>query len=162
MAGSKMESLLVDELRDLLSAEKQLVKALPKMAKAASAPTLQAAFTEHLKQTEGHVARLEQAFEALGIAARAKKCVAMEGLIGEGKELMEEGLEPSVLDAALIAAAQKVEHYEIASYGTVRTWAEETGHGDVARLMNATLSEESATDLKLTQLAKNVVNAQAA
>ena len=157
-----MDTLLVDELRDLLSAEKQLVKALPKMAKAASSPLLQAAFADHLAETEGHVARLVQAFAALGSPARAKKCVAMEGLIEEGKELMEEGLEPTILDAALIAAAQKVEHYEIASYGTVRTWAEETGHPEVAKLLESTLNDESAADKKLTRLAKNVINSQAA
>ncbi|GAC1366836.1 MAG: ferritin-like domain-containing protein [Actinomycetota bacterium] len=161
MAATNMQALLIDELRDILSAERQLLKALPKMAKAARTPALQNAFKEHLAQTEGHVTRLEQAFEALGVAVRAKKCVAMQGLIEEGKELIEEGLDPAILDAALIAAAQKVEHYEIASYGTVRTWAQETGHPEVAKLLEATLREEAATDVKLTNLAKNVINAQA-
>ena len=157
-----LEKLLEEELKDLYSAESQLVKALPKMANAASSSDLQDAFTSHLEETKGHVERLQQVGQLLEIKLTGKKCKAMEGLIEEGKELMEEGLEPSVLDAALIAAAQKVEHYEIASYGSVRTWAEETGHQDVAKLVQATLDEEAAADKKLTALAKNVVNAQAA
>jgi ferritin-like metal-binding protein YciE len=162
MAVRSLENLLVDELRDLLSAEKQMTKALPKMAKAASTEQLTAAFEEHLTQTQGQIARLEQAFEILGHAARAKKCLAMEGLIEEGKEHLEEDMEPTVKDAALIASAQKVEHYEIASYGSARTWAREVGQPEVAELLQATLDEEAETDRKLTQLAETLVNQQAA
>lgn len=162
MAVTAFEALLIDELRGLLSAEKQLVKALPKMAAAASTPALQSAFSDHLSQTKGQVTRLEEALTAIGVAPRANKCVAMGGLIADAKELMEKGLEPAVLDAALIAAAQKVEHYEIASYATARMWAEQTGHPDVASLVRATLDEESATDKKLTALAKSLGNARAA
>jgi ferritin-like metal-binding protein YciE len=162
MAVRSLENLLIDELRDLLSAEKQITKALPKMAKAASSEELRAGFEEHLTQTQGQIARLEQAFEILGHAARAKKCVAMEGLIEEGKEFLEEEMEPSVMDAALIAAAQKVEHYEIASYGSARTWAQEIGQDQVAELLQATLDEEAETDRKLSKLAGALVNQQAA
>lgn len=162
MAVTALESLLIDELRSLLSAEKQLVQALPKMAKAASASALQIAFADHLSQTRGQVTRLEEALTAIGVAPRAKKCVAMGGLIADAKELIEQGLEPALLDAALIAAARKVEHYEIASYGTVRTWAEQAGHQDVASLLRATLDEEAATDEKLTALAKDLANVRAA
>jgi ferritin-like metal-binding protein YciE len=162
MAVRSLENLLIDELRDLLSAERQITKALPKMAKAASSGELRAGFEEHLTQTQGQIARLEQAFEILGHAARAKKCVAMEGLIDEGKEFLEEEMEPSVMDAALIAAAQKVEHYEIASYGSARTWAREVGQDQVAELLQATLDEEAETDRKLSKLAEALVNQQAA
>jgi ferritin-like metal-binding protein YciE len=162
MAVRSLEDLLLEQLRDLLSAEKQIIKALPKMAKAASTEQLRAGFDEHLEQTRGQVTRLEQAFEILGHAPRAKKCVAMEGLINEGKEHMEEEMEPAVMDAALIASAQKVEHYEIAAYGSARTWAQEIGKPEIAELMQATLDEEAATDRKLTQLAEMVVNQQAA
>jgi len=162
MAVRSLENLLVDELRDLLSAEKQITKALPKMAKAASSNELRSAFEEHLTQTQGQIARLEQAFETLGHAARAKKCMGMEGLIEEGKEFLEKEMEPEVLDAALIAAAQKVEHYEIASYGSARTWAQEIGQSEVADLLQATLDEEAETDRKLTELAESRVNRQAA
>jgi ferritin-like metal-binding protein YciE len=162
MAVASLEKLLVDELRDLLSAEKQITKALPKMAKAASTDELRSAFEEHLTQTEGQIARLEKAFEILGHAARAKKCAGMEGLIEEGKEFLEEEMEPVVMDAALIAAAQKVEHYEIASYGSARTWAQEVGQSEVADLLQATLDEEAETDRKLSQLAEALVNQRAA
>jgi ferritin-like metal-binding protein YciE len=162
MAVRTLENLLVDELRDLLSAEKQITKALPKMAKAASTEELRAAFEEHLTQTEGQIARLEQAFQILGHAARAKKCLGMEGLIEEGKEHLEEDMEPAVKDAALIASAQKVEHYEIASYGSTRTWAQDIGQAEIADLLQATLDEEAETDRKLSQLAETLVNRQAA
>ena len=161
MKLKSLEDLLVDELKDLYSAENQLVKALPKMAKAASSPELRQGFTEHLEQTRGHVERLVQICEHLGVTPKGKKCVAMEGLIEEGKELIEEDADPSVLDAGLIAAAQKVEHYEIASYGTVRTWAEQLGLQEAVRLLEATLQEEKATDEKLTGLAKKSVNREA-
>ena len=122
-----LEDLYMDLLKDLYSAEKQLVKALPKMAKSAQSSDLQRAFQEHLKQTEGQVERIERIFSDLEGSPRGKKCVGMEGLIEEGNEIMKEDVEPDVLDAGLIAAAQKVEHYEIAGYGTARTWARETG-----------------------------------
>jgi len=157
-----LRDLFVEQLRDVYHAEGQLVKALPKMAKNASNPDLTAAFTEHLEETKGQVERLERVFEAIGEKAKGKKCQAMEGLVEEGKEVMEEDAEPDVLDAGLIAAAQKVEHYEIASYGCLRTWAEQLGLGrNVARLLDQTLDEEKAADEKLTGLAENHINAQA-
>jgi ferritin-like metal-binding protein YciE len=150
------------ELKDLYSAEKQLTKALPKMAKAATNDDLKQAFETHLEETEGQIDRLEKIFKQLDISyARVEKCKAMEGLIEEGKEIMEEGLEPDVLDAALICAAQKVEHYEIAGYGCARTFARQLGHEDVAELLQQTLDEEGSTDKKLTELAESVVNAEA-
>ena len=156
MKGTNLQDLLVEELKDLYSAEQQMVKALPKMAKAASADELRGAFEEHLEQTKGHVERLEQAFELLGLPAKAKKCAAMEGLIEEGKELIEQGLPENVLDAGLIGAAQKVEHYEIAAYGTARTHAELLDLSDVADLLEQTLDEEKQTDEKLTELSEDV------
>ena len=162
MAVRSLENLLLDQLRDLYSAEKQITKALPKVAKAASSEELRAAFEEHLTQTEGQIARLEQVFELMGHSARAKKCVAMEGLIEEAKEYLEEDMEPAVLDAALIGAAQKVEHYEIASYGTARTWAQQVGRQEAADLLQETLNEESEADRKLTRIAADLVNVRAA
>lgn len=131
------------------------------MAKAASNPNLQEGFRDHLEETRGHVTRIEQVCEHLGVTPKGKKCVAMEGLIEEGKELMEEDAEPGVLDAGLIAAPQKVEHYEIASYGSARTWAEQLGLDKAVRLLQETLDEEKATDEKLTQLALEAVNEEA-
>ena len=156
MKGTNLRDLLVEELKDLYSAEQQMVKALPKMAKAASSDDLRSAFEEHLEQTKGHVERLERAFELLDLPAKAKKCAAMEGLIEEGKELIEEGLPENVLDAGLIGAAQKVEHYEIAAYGTARTHAELLGMSDVADLLQQTLDEEKQTDEDLTELAEDI------
>jgi ferritin-like metal-binding protein YciE len=156
-----LQDLLVEELKDLYSAENQLIKALPKMAKAASSADLKAGFEEHLEQTRGQVERLEQIAGQLGVTLKGKKCVAMEGLVEEGKELMEEDMEPALLDAALIAAAQKVEHYEIASYGTAREWAEQLGLDEAATLLQETLDEEKATDEKLTELARQEVNQEA-
>jgi len=156
-----LEDLYMDLLKDLYSAEKQLVKALPKMAKAAAAQDLQRAFTEHLSQTERQVERIERIFSELEGSPRGKKCVGMEGLIEEGNELMKEDAEPQVLDAGLIAAAQKVEHYEIASYGTVRAWAERLGHHDAAQLLHQTLEEESMANEKLTRIAESHVNMEA-
>ena len=156
-----LEDLYVDMLKDLYSAEKQLVKALPKMAKSAQSPDLQKAFQEHLGQTEQHVERIERIFSNLEGTPRGKKCVGMEGLIEEGAELLKEDVDPDVLDAGLIAAAQKVEHYEIASYGTARAWAEKMGHDDEARLLQETLDEESTANEKLTQLAENHINMEA-
>jgi ferritin-like metal-binding protein YciE len=159
---TSLEDLLVDQLRDLYNAENQLIKALPKMAKAATNTELETAFQEHLEQTRHHAERLEQVLEKLGQRAKGKKCYAMQGLIEEGQEVMGEDAEPDVLDAGLIAAAQKVEHYEIASYGTVCTWAEQLGHNDVLGLLKQTLSEEKETDEKLTHIAESMVNLGAA
>jgi ferritin-like metal-binding protein YciE len=161
MAAQTLEDMLVETLRDTFDAEKQLIKALPKMAKAANSDELRAAFEEHLEVTKGQVARLEKVFEELGVAARGKHCVAMEGLIEEGKELIEEDHDPEVRDAGLIAAAQKVEHYEIAAYGTLRTWAEMLGHSKAAELLQESLAEEAETDEKLSQLAMTSVNVEA-
>ena len=156
-----LEDLYEDLLKDLYSAEKQLVKALPKMAKNADSPDLQKAFEEHLDQTEKHVERIERIFSNLGGSPRGKKCVGMEGLIEEGNELLKEEVEPDVLDAGLIDAAQKVEHYEIASYGTARAWAEKMGHDDAARLLQQTLEEEAMANDKLTELAESYINMEA-
>ncbi len=161
MALGSLRELLIDELRDLYDAEKQLVKALPKMAKASSAPELRAAFEQHLEVTRGQVTRIEQVFEALGEKARGKKCKAMEGLIEEGSELLEEDADPAVLDAALIAAAQRVEHYEMAGYGCVRTFATLLGEDEAAGLLQETLDEEGEADKRLTELAETVINVRA-
>ena len=158
---STLEDLYTDLLKDLYSAEKQIVKALPKLAKNAQSPDLQKAFQEHLKQTEGHVERIERIFSDLDGSPRGKKCVGMEGLIEEGNELLQEDVEPDVLDAGLIAAAQKVEHYEIASYGTARAWAERLGYDQAARLLQQTLEEESMVNEKLTRIAESHVNMEA-
>jgi ferritin-like metal-binding protein YciE len=144
--------LLEDELKDLYSAENQLVKALPKMAKKAASESLKDAILAHLKETEGQVERLTKIGQLLEIKLTGKKCKAMEGLIEEGKEILEEDGSPSVIDAALIGAAQRVEHYEIAAYGTTRAMAEHLGHDKVAKLLSQTLDEESAADEKLTQI----------
>ena len=161
MKIDSLDILLEEELKDTYSAEKQLLKALPKMAGKASSDELRAAFEEHLTVTEGQVTRLETVFEALGKTAKAKTCKAMQGLIEEATELMEEDADDAVLDAGLIAAAQKVEHYEIASYGTVRTWANLRGNEDAAELLQETLDEETEADQKLTELAENFVNPEA-
>ncbi|MCA1684617.1 MAG: ferritin-like domain-containing protein [Planctomycetia bacterium] len=161
MKLNTLKDLYVMELKDLYNAEKQILKALPKMAKAATSPELQAAFKEHLEQTKGQVERLETIFEGLGMKATGKTCRAMEGLIEEGKELIAEEPEPTVLDAGLISAAQRVEHYEIAGYGSVRTYARTLGEEDAARLLQLTLDEEGETDKKLTALAEQIINAEA-
>lgn len=153
---SSLNELLIDELKDLYSAETQLTKALPKMAKAASHKELKAAFQEHLEETKAQIERLERVMELLDATPKGKKCKAMEGLIEEGEEKIELKAEPAVKDAALIGAAQKVEHYEIAGYGTARTFAEILGQSEVAELLQATLDEESATDEKLTELAETI------
>jgi ferritin-like metal-binding protein YciE len=158
---ASLEDLFVHELQDMLNAEGQILKALPKMAKAATNPDLKNAFEDHRQQTEGHVQRLEQVFQLLGLPARGKKCDGMAGLLEEGKKIMEEDAEPEVLDAALIAAAQKVEHYEIASYGCLCTYAETLGHDQAHDLLGQTLDEEEATDQQLTELAEAVINPQA-
>jgi ferritin-like metal-binding protein YciE len=155
-SASSLKELLIDELKDLYSAEKQLVKALPKMARAASNPELQQGFSVHLEETRGHVDRLEQAFEMLGARAAAKTCKAMEGLLKEGSEKIALNAPDAIRDCALIGAAQRVEHYEIAAYGTVRAMAETLGETEVAELLQATLDEEGATDHKLTEIAATV------
>jgi ferritin-like metal-binding protein YciE len=162
MEMQTLRDLYLDELKDLWSAEKMLVKALPKMAKAAKDPELSKAFTTHLRQTEQQVQRLEQIFKELGESPRGKKCIGMEGLIEEGQELVNEDPEPEVLDAGLIAKAQHVEHYEIAGYGTVRTYARLLGSERQAQLLQQTLDEEGETDKLLTQLAERSINLEAA
>lgn len=156
-----LHDVMLDSLRDLFSAEKQLVQALPKMAKGADTPELQTAFSEHLEVTKGHVNRLEQVFAELDVAARAKHCKGMEGLIAEGKELLEADVEGAVKDAGLIGAAQKVEHYEIAAYGTLIAMATEMGHMKVADLLRQSLEEEKEADSALTDLAESSINPQA-
>jgi len=154
--SGSLQDLFVVELKDLYNAEQQMVKALPKMAKAAASDDLRTAFEDHLEQTKGHVERIEQAFQQLDLTPRGKKCAAMEGLITEGKQLIEEYDADSVLDAGLIGAAQKVEHYEIAAYGTARTHAELLGHRDIADLLERTLEEEKQANQKLTELSVDV------
>ena len=155
-----LKELYIDELKDLYSAENQLVKALPKMAKAASSDELRQGFEEHLEQTKGHVQRLEQVFKALGENPKGKKCKGMEGMVDEGAEVMGEDFAGALMDAALIGAAQRVEHYEIAAYGTVCAFAEELGETEQASLLTETLEEEKETDEKLTKLSQRI-NAQA-
>ena len=156
-----LEELLHDELKDLYSAENQIIKALPKMAKAAASPELRRAFERHLEETRRQVERLDEIGGELELKLTGKKCKGMEGLLAEGRELMEEDLEEDALDAGLIGAAQKVEHYEIAAYGTARTHAEMLGYRRIAKLLQQTLNEEGATDKKLTQLAESIVNYEA-
>lgn len=155
---TELHELFLDELADILSAERQLTKVLPKMAKAAESDELTAAFESHLAETENHITRLEQVFASLDEPVKSKECKAMKGLLEEGKELMAEMKDSSALDAALIAAAQKVEHYEIASYGTVKAWAEKLGHEEAVELIQATLAEEKAADEKLTAIAESSAN----
>lgn len=156
-----LKNLYISELRDLYSAENQLLKALPKMANGASSPELKDAFEQHLEQTKGHVERLEQLFEQLDESPKGKTCQAMKGLIKEASEVLEEDGEDSILDAGMIVAAQKVEHYEIASYGSVRTFANLLGQDDAARLLQSTLDEEFETNEILNRLAESVVNPEA-
>jgi ferritin-like metal-binding protein YciE len=156
-----LEKLYINELRDLYSAENQLLKALPKMAKGASSPELKDAFQKHLEQTKGHVERLEQLFEQLDESPKGKTCHGMKGLIEEGSEILTEDGENSVLDAGIIVAAQKVEHYEIASYGSVRTFANLLGKDEAAGLLKSTLDEESETNEILNRLAEGIVNPEA-
>jgi ferritin-like metal-binding protein YciE len=161
MALATMQDLFIEQLKDLYSAEKQLVQALPKMAKAATTPELIQAITDHLDQTQNHVSRLEQCFEHLNASSRGKRCKGMEGLIEEGKETIEEEGEAVVKDAGLIAAAQRVEHYEISGYGTAKTMASLLGLDDVADLLEETLGEEEEADKLLSQIAMDQVNPQA-
>lgn len=153
---TNLEELLVDELKDLYSAETQLTKALPKMAKAATDENLKAGFEKHLEQTREHIARLDRAMELLEASPKGKTCKAMKGLIAEGEEKINEDASDAVKDAALIGAAQKVEHYEIAGYGTVRTYAELLGEEEIVELLQETLDEEAETDRQLTQLASSL------
>lgn len=156
MSLQTLENAFVDELRDVLSAEKQLVKALPKMAKGANSDELRMAMEQHLEETKTHVERLEEVFQSLDLSPRAKKCEAMAGLLEEGSSLLEEDGAPEVLDALIIAAAQKVEHYEIATYGTLCTWAKLLGHDTALSLLKETLNEEETTDKKLTEIAMEI------
>lgn len=161
MKLNSLHDLYITELRDLYDAENRILKALPKMAEAASSPELKSAFEEHLQQTRTQTSRLEQIFQKLGESPKGQKCKGVEGIIDEGEDLMDEDAPPAVADAALIGAAQRVEHYEIASYGTVRTYARRLGYQDHERLLSETLEEEGQTDKKLTRLAESYVNEEA-
>ena len=161
MQMNSLQELYVEELKDIYNAEQQILKALPKMMKAASDRELQRAFAQHEKQTQQQVKRLDRIFRELGETPRGKKCKGMEGLIEEGADLIKEKPEPEVLDAGLIAAAQRVEHYEIAAYGTVRTYAEQLGHSEHASLLQQTLDEEGETDKLLSALAESSINIEA-
>ena len=159
---NSLNDLYMDELKDLYDAEHQIKEALPKMAQAAHNPDLKAAFEEHLRQTEGHIGRLEQVFRSCGETAERKTCPGMKGIIAEGQEKMKHAQsDRDTLDAGLIAAAQHVEHYEMAGYGCVRTWARELGHHDQAQLLQQTLDEEGETDKRLTMLAESRINREA-
>jgi len=162
MQMENLEDLMKEDLKDLLHAENQIAKALPKMIKTASNGQLQQAFKMHLEETKGHIERVEQVMEIMGMPVKTKPCKAMQGIIEEGKEVMSEDAEDDVMDAALIGAAQKVEHYEIASYGTLCTYAELLGLQDAKKLLGQNLEEEKRTDQKLTELAESVINLEAA
>jgi ferritin-like metal-binding protein YciE len=157
-----LDDLFLDTLKDIYYAEKQIVKTLPKMAKAAKSPELKAGFEKHLEETEGHVERLEEVFEMIGAPARGKTCDAILGIIEEGKSIMEEFKNTPALDAGLASSAQAVEHYEIARYGTLKTWANQLGLKDAVSLFDATLKEEIATDKRLSEVAIGDVNRKAA
>jgi len=163
MAEEKtLNDLFLDTLKDIYYAEKQIVKALPKMAKAATSPQLRAGFEQHLEETQGHIDRLEQVFELVGAKARGKTCDAILGILEEGKSIMDEFKGTVALDAGLMSAGQAVEHYEMARYGTLKTWAQQLGMTEAAALFDATLKEEVATDKKLSQLATSDVDRKAA
>ena len=162
MQMQNLEDLFKEDLKDILHAENQLVKALPKMMKAATNAQLKGSFETHLEETKGHVVRLEKVMESMGMPVKGKTCKAMQGLLEEGKEVMEEDAEDDVLDAALIGAAQKVEHYEIATYGTLCTYADLLGLQDAKKLLGQNLEEEKKTDELLTELAEAVINLEAA
>ena len=162
MAEKDLNDLFLDTLKDIYYAEKQIYKSLPKMAKATQSDQLRAAFEKHEQETEGQIERLEQIFELLGKPARGKKCDAIEGILDEGKEIMEEYKKTPALDAGLLAAAQAVEHYEISRYGTLKTWAGQLGMREAVKLLDATLAEEKKTDEALSKLAMAAVNAEAA
>jgi len=156
-----LEELLIDELKDIYSAENQIIKALPKMAKGASSPELKRGFEKHLEETKRQVERLNQIAESMKIRLTGKKCKGMEGLIEEGKEILQEDLDDNAIDAGLIGAAQKIEHYEIAAYGTARTHAQLLGYNKVAKVLQQILDEEGAQDKKLTALAESIINIEA-
>ena len=162
MQMENLEDLMKEDLKDLLHAENQIAKALTKMIKSASHPELQQAFKMHLDETNGHIERVEQVMGIMGMPVKGKTCKAMQGIIEEGKEVMSEDAEDDVMDAALIGAAQKVEHYEIASYGTLCTYAELLGLAEAKKLLGQNLEEEKATDQKLSQLAESLINLEAA
>jgi ferritin-like metal-binding protein YciE len=162
MELESLQDLFVEELKDVYHAEKQLIKALPKMAKAASSEDLKAALENHLEETEEHIQRLEQVFELMGKKPATKVCKGMQGLVEEGKEIIEEDAEDEVKDAGLICAAQKVEHYEIAAYGCLRTYARVLGNREIEKILQRTLDEEGAADQKLTELADSRINIAAA
>lgn len=162
MQMENLQDLFKEDLKDVLNAENQLLKALPKMAKAATNEQLRESFETHLEETKVHVERVEQVMESIGMPARGKTCKAMQGLLEEGKEVMSEDAEDDVMDAALIGTAQKVEHYEIATYGTLCTYAELLGLRDAKRLLGQNLEEEKKTDQLLTELAESVINLEAA
>src|ERR1700756_5653584 len=162
MSEKDLSALFLDTLKDIYYAEKQIYKSLPKMAKAAQSDQLRNAFDKHHDETEGHIERLEKIFELIEKPARGKKCDAIEGILDEGKEVMEEYEDTPALDAGLLAAAQAVEHYEISRYGTLKTWAAKLGHNDAVKLLDATLVEEKKTDDALSKLAVSAVNAEAA
>lgn len=161
MAEKKLDDLFLDTLKDIYYAERKILKALPKMAKAAQSPDLKAAFEKHEDETEGQVERLQKVFEIIGKKARGKVCPAIDGIIEEGEEIMDEFKGSPALDAGLVSAAQAVEHYEITRYGTLKRWAEELGMKDAARLLAQTLAEESKTDEALTGIADAVANQKA-
>jgi len=163
--GNKMDNdlhqLFLDELADVYNAEQQLTKALPKLAKAAKNDELREAFQQHLEETENHISRLDQVFESLGESMKRKKCKGMEGLVEEGEEVISEHKNTNALDAGLIISAQKVEHYEIAAYGSLCSWAEQMEHNDALELLRETLEEEKSADEKLTEIAESIANTQA-
>jgi ferritin-like metal-binding protein YciE len=161
-AASTLHDAFIDELRDTYDAEKQLTKALPKLAKAASSSELRNAFEKHLEETRGHVTRLEQVFESIDEPAKGKHCEGIAGIVEEGKSIMEEDFEDSTMDACLVAAGQRAEHYEMAAYGTLVAWARAMGHVEAADLLQQTLEEEKAADKKLTALAEDGINHDAA
>ncbi len=161
MATKTLEDLFHETLKDIYYAERKILKALPKMARGAQDEKLKAAFQQHKEETEGQVERLQQVFEIIGKRPRAKTCPAIDGIVEEGEEIMEEFKDSPALDAGLLAAAQAVEHYEISRYGTLRAWAQQLGYKDAVKLLDETLAEESKTDEALTKLAEKAVNAAA-
>ncbi|CAN7472089.1 ferritin-like domain-containing protein [Neorhizobium sp. LjRoot104] len=161
MANKTLDDLFHETLKDIYYAERQIVKALPKMARGAQDPKLKAAFEKHKEETEGQIDRLKQVFEIIGKRAQGKTCPAIDGIIEEGEEILDEFKGTPALDAGLLAAAQAVEHYEISRYGTLRAWAQQLGHRDAVTLLDQTLAEESKTDEALTTLAKTAVNTAA-
>ena len=162
MSEKDLSALFLETLKDIYYAEKQIYKALPKMAKAASSDQLRNAFEKHHEETEEHIERLEKVFDLLGKPARGKKCEAIEGIIDEGKEIMDEYQDAPALDAGLIAAAQAVEHYEISRYGTLKSWADKLSMNEAVKLLDQTLAEEKKTDDTLSKIAVSAVNAEAA